>query len=224
VSGIRLGDGTSHEFDHIVLAVPWRHVAGVLPSAIAEALSLGPLADWPASPITGIHLWFDRPITPLAHAVLVGRLGQWLFVADRALPGVGNRSAWYCQVVVSASRMLVGGDREQIVETVCRELRELTPAVRDAQLLEWQMTSDRNAVFSPLPGCELLRPLQRTAVAGLTLAGDWTKTGWPATMEGAVRSGYLAAEAVLAEHGAPATIVVPDLPRGRLARLLFGEH
>jgi uncharacterized protein with NAD-binding domain and iron-sulfur cluster len=78
-------------------------------------------------------------------------------------------------------------------------------------------------VFSPLPGSDRLRPVQQSPVANLQFAGDWTSTGWPATMEGAVRSGYLAAENVLRNLGWPETVVKPELPRARLFRWLFGS-
>ena len=94
----------------------------------------------------------------------------------------------------------------------------LTP--REAQLVRWQMITEPDAVFSYRPGLDELRPPQATPIPNLFLAGDWTRTGWPATMEGAVRSGYLAAEALLAHIGQPAPLVVPDLPRGWLVNLL----
>jgi uncharacterized protein with NAD-binding domain and iron-sulfur cluster len=145
-----------------------------------------------------------------------------VFAADRPLPGGSGQPASYYQVVVSASRMLAGIDRRQLVDDVCRELRELSPEARQAQLLEWKVISDKHAVFSPLPGLARQRPKQRTPIAGLVLAGDWTATGWPATMESAVRSGYLAAEVVLADRGVRAHVDVPPLPRGWIARLLLG--
>ena len=83
------------------------------------------------------------------------------------------------------------------------------------------MVCDPHAVFSVCPGSDELRPAQKTDVPGLAVAGDWTATGWPATMEGAVRSGYLAAEAVLANLNRPARMLQPDLKRGLLARWLI---
>jgi hypothetical protein len=159
--------------------------------------------------------------------------------------------AHYYQVVISASHGLKGRKRDEVVAEVCAELKAIWPAARDARLLHWRMVTEPAAVFSMRPGVERLRPAQRTPIANLALAGDWTDTGWPATMEGAVRSGYLAVEAILASlvsqgdsprptfgrcpaarklgqsrscAGEPRPILVPDLPQGRLARWLLAPR
>jgi squalene-associated FAD-dependent desaturase len=217
---LKLGDGAAREFTHCVIAVPWRRAAEVLHPSLAAALpELSRVGQWAGCSITGLHLWFDVPITSLPHAVLPGRLSQWVF----ARPGGGAGEGHYYQVVISASRALAERDRAETVEQVRGELAAIWPAVSRARLLRWRMVTEPNAVFSPRPGMELLRPPQRTAVANLFLAGDWTRTGWPSTMESAARSGYLAAEGVLAACGRPDRVLVPDLPRGRLARWLMGE-
>jgi uncharacterized protein with NAD-binding domain and iron-sulfur cluster len=126
-------------------------------------------------------------------------------------------------VVISASHELKGGDRPQIVARVVEELKEAFPAAREGALLRWRMLTEPSAVFSVRPGLDALRPAQATPIENLVLAGDWTATGWPATLEGAVRSGYLAAEAVLRARGTPRSLLVPDLPRGRWARWLLGR-
>jgi uncharacterized protein with NAD-binding domain and iron-sulfur cluster len=100
-------------------------------------------------------------------------------------------------------------------------LRAVFPDASGARLLRGRVVTEPEAVFSVAPGLDALRPAQRTGVPGLFVAGDWTATGWPATMEGAVRSGYLAAEAVCADSGEPRGFLVPDLPRSVLARWLL---
>ena len=100
------------------------------------------------------------------------------------------------------------------------ELRSIWPAA-GARLLRHRVVTSRKAVFSVRPGIDRLRPQQAVPLANLTLAGDWTATGWPATMEGAVRSGYRAVEAILARLGRPRRVEVPDLPRGILTRWLI---
>jgi squalene-associated FAD-dependent desaturase len=238
---IRLADKSERPFDFFVAAVPWGRIKSLLPAAMLDKFAAIEGVDQivPA-PITAVHLWFDRPITALPHAVLVGRLGQWVFNrgrqtihseiegrqvgADTASTSPGDsvgRSAHYYQVVVSASHGLKSNKREEVVAKVCRELRTIWPAAGDAELLRWQMVTEPAAVFSMQPGVERLRPAQRTPIANLALAGDWTDTGWPATMEGAVRSGYLAVEAILAAMGESRWIVVPGLAPGRLARWLL---
>ena len=98
---------------------------------------------------------------------------------------------------------------------------EIWPETRSAELVRWRVITEPAAVFSMRPGIEQLRPRQQTPIANLVLAGDWTDTGWPATMEGAVRSGYSAVGAILAALGRPRRIVVPGLAPGRLARWLL---
>jgi zeta-carotene desaturase len=152
------------------------------------------LSGFEHSPITGIHLWFDRPITDLPHATLLDRTIQWMF----------NKSEGrYIQLVVSASRSLTPMPRADIIELALSELAEFFPIAREAKLEKAHVVKEIRATFSALPNLESSRPLSRTAIPNLFLAGDWTRSGWPATMEGAVRSGYLAAEAVAEAAGSP---------------------
>jgi zeta-carotene desaturase len=125
-------------------------------------------------------------------------------------------------VVISASRGLLGGDRQRLIETVVQEVREVFPAARDARLLEARVVTDPTAVLSVRPGVEAARPPARTAIPNLFLAGDWTATGWPSTMEGAVRSGRIAAEAAAASLGRPVQALIADLPKGPLVRSICG--
>jgi monoamine oxidase len=128
----------------------------------------------------------------------------------------------YHQVVISAAYELAGRPREAVISEIWDDLCVLFSAARQARLWRWQLLSQPLAVFAPHPQVEPLRPPQKTPVPNLYLAGDWTRTGWPATMEGAVRSGYLAAEAILAACGRPARLVQPALPQGWLVGWLSG--
>ncbi len=215
-----LADGSRRRFDSFVLAVPWRVVGAVLGELLPALPALGHLGHFEGVPITAVHLWYDRPITPLPHAVLVGRLGQWVFRKST----LDASPAAYYQVVISASRELRGVPREAIASQVRGELEEMWPEARRARLLRWKVITEPEAVFSPAPGLEPLRPAQQTPIANLALAGDWTATGWPATMEGAVRSGYLAAEALLRSRGDSTRLLVADLPRSWLTRRLIGRR
>jgi squalene-associated FAD-dependent desaturase len=209
--------------DFVVVAVPWSKLRDLIePELRGQLAALNAVDEIESSPITGVHLWFDRPIMSLPHAVLIDRLGQWVFHrSDEANSSyaVGH----YYQVVISASRNLAGRDRQQIVDAVCGELAEIWPAARGAKLLQARVVTDQDAVFSVRPGLDDRRPPQQTPIHGLLLAGDWTSTSWPATMESAVRSGYLAAESILHSMGRNDRFVVPDLPRGWLARLLIAS-
>jgi len=144
------------------------------------------------SPITGVHLWFDREITTLPHATLLDRTMQWMFNKD------GGK---YLQLVVSASRDLTPLTRNEIVEIAIGDLRLYFPRVKEATLVKSHVVKEQRATFSAAPETEQLRPGTEAAIPHLFMAGDWTRTGWPATMEGAVRSGYLAAEGVLKKAG-----------------------
>jgi len=144
------------------------------------------------SPITGVHLWFDREVTTLPHATLLDRTMQWMFNKS------GGR---YLQLVVSASRDLTNLSRQDIVDIAIGDLRLYFPRVRDANLTKSHVVKEQRATFSAAPDTEALRPGPKTSIPNLFLAGDWTRTGWPATMEGAVRSGYRAAEEVARAAG-----------------------
>ena len=227
---LQLADGEQREFDFVIAAVPWRRVPWLLSGSLGSRLpQFGAIEQIESAPITGIHLWFDREITPLPHAVLVGRTSQWLFnrnerriPRDRTVSRIEkNEGAYYYQVVISASRELAARPREHVIAEVLSDLRAVFPDAREASLLRWKILTEQHAVFSVLPGCDVLRPNGKTAVPQLLLAGDWTRTDWPATMEGAVRSGYSAAEAILDRLGCPRTLLVPDLRSVLLARLLI---
>jgi uncharacterized protein with NAD-binding domain and iron-sulfur cluster len=155
--------------------------------------------------------------------VLVGRLSQWLFQRGTEPIADAGGKAHYYQVVISASQDLAERSRDEVIEAVRRELAAIWPAAREARLLRARLVTEQAAVFSVRPGFDSLRPQQTTAVPGLFVAGDWTATGWPSTMEGAVRSGYLAAEGIFQALGQPRKVLVPDLPRGWLARWLVGR-
>lgn len=216
-----MADGARHDFSHVIIAVPWRRLAELLAEPLHSAVPVvDTLSSIASAPITGVHLWLDRAITELPHAVLVGRLSQWLF--NRSDQQRNNEEGgFHYQVVISASRELDGRSRGSVVEQVVSDLRQCFPAAKEALLLRWRMVTEQHAVFSVQPGLEMLRPSQQTDVPYLFLAGDWTRTGWPATMEGAVRSGYLAAEGLLRQIGRPEKILAPDLPRGWLVRKLI---
>jgi uncharacterized protein with NAD-binding domain and iron-sulfur cluster len=224
VGGLTLRSGQTIEAEFVVLAVPFDRVSSLLPeAAMARLPSLTRLNEFESSPITGVHLWFDREVCPVAHVVTVGRVVQWVF-NHTALQGrrSSGETGQYLQVVISASYDLVPLDNASILAAVLADLAAIWPATSDATLERWRVVTEHGATFAVRPGVEAIRPPQRTAIEGLFLAGDWTDTGWPATMEGAVRSGYKAAEGVLADLDRPEPLLRPDLPESRLARLLLG--
>ncbi|MBL8849041.1 MAG: FAD-dependent oxidoreductase [Planctomycetaceae bacterium] len=216
-----LRDGERVTGDSFILAVPHWRVAELLPSELATRQEIQRLTSIETAPISSVHIWFDRPITDLPHAVLVGRLSQWVFNRT-AIWGGSDGDGWCYQVVISASRDVRERGQADAVATVLDELRGIWPAAREAVILRSRVVTEQRAVFSPTPGVDELRLPQQSPVSNLQFAGDWTLTGWPATMEGAVRSGYLAAENVLRQLGRPARVLQPDLPVSWLARLAMG--
>ncbi|EAQ81152.1 hydroxysqualene dehydroxylase HpnE [Blastopirellula marina] len=218
---VSVKDEATLQFENVVLAIPGRRVKAVLSPRLFEKVpDLARVDQINHAPITSVHLWFEKPITDLPHAVLLDRTSQWLFAHGAATsPHDGQSAAYYYQVVISASHDLPSGDQAAIIAAVTRELAELWPIA--ASPLFARVLTQKAAVFSAVPGLEAIRPPQSTPVTGLFLAGDWTKTGWPATMEGAIRSGRLAAEALLRRYGREEKLVTPDLPHTWLCRKLF---
>jgi zeta-carotene desaturase len=202
--------------DFAVLALPFDALERMLPRSAAAAPLGEMIARFETSPITGIHLWFDREITELDHAVLLDRTIQWMFHKSRLL---GRAGASYVELVVSSSKALVEKPRGEIIEMALGELGEFFPAAREARLVKATVIKEVHATYSALPGSDAHRPPAVTGWPRVFLAGDWTNTGWPATMEGAVRSGYRAAEAVAQSAGGRASFVVADLPAKGLMRV-----
>jgi zeta-carotene desaturase len=221
-NGIRLSVGGDDVYaDYALLATPFNVIEKLLP----DTPELEPLREqshfFGTAPITGIHLWFDREITPLEHAVLLERTIQWMFQKSKILATRRDapQNGSYIELVVSASKSLVEKPRAEIVELAVRELAEYFPAVREAKLTKATVIKEVHATFSPVPGSDRYRPSHTSPWPRLFLAGDWTSTGWPSTMEGAVRSGYGAAEALTRAVVKPESFLVPDLPARGLMTL-----
>jgi zeta-carotene desaturase len=209
----------SSVFDGVISAVPFEVVAKLLPEDPAAQTLRESLTHFEHSPITGIHLWFDRPVTELAHAVLLDRTIQWMF--HKSLLQERGSNGSYIELVVSSSKSLVDRQRQEIIDLALAEFKEFFPQALSAKVMKATVIKEVHATYSPKPRSDQYRPANQTAWSRLFLAGDWTVTGWPATMEGAVRSGYLAAQALAAMAGIPRKVVHPDLPATGFMRL-FG--
>lgn len=224
-------NGDIVEADHLILATPHK-ISWDLLSQVGirpEDGTAGPGDDgWSErlglSSITAIHLWFDRRFLPLEHCALVGGLGHWVF-----------RKRWgkpddpYCQVLISASDHLLLEPAETLVQRAAEELHrffpESNPKSIPARLIHGRVVREKNATFQQSPGMDLWRPTNQMAKKKLFLAGDYTRTGWPATMEGAVRSGLLASQACLQSMGVPTSLGMPVLEptHNWFQRLLTGK-
>lgn len=234
-AGVLLEDGTAVTSDACVTAVPFDVLPELLPGEMAQPGGvLAGLRSLCTSPITSIHFWYDRAVMEGPYLALIDHKVQWVFNKTALYAPyeiehtveTGNArmrqnetkdsgpelKGQYLQLVISASYDLVKRSRQEIIDLCSRELAEILPAAAAARLLKATVIKEVHATFSPAPGVDRLRPAQESGVANLFFAGDFTRTGWPSTMEGAVRSGYLAAECVLRSFGSPGKFVRPDLP------------
>ncbi len=197
----------------LVLALPFEAMAKLLPgmpaSTGAERLShlVAQHAHWP---ICSVHLWFDRQITDLPHAVLLDREIHWVYNKTKLQPERAG-SGQYLELVVSAARQFAALSREDAVAQGVRELAEFFPEVRNAKLQKSVFIKEIKATFAVPPGIDAARPSSASPWPNCVLAGDWTATGWPSTMESAARSGHLAAQALCAAAGMPRRFLAPDL-------------
>lgn len=226
LGGIVLDDNREECADAYALALPHEILAEIIPpEVIAADPALAHLKRIEDASITGVHLWFDRVVMDEPYLTLLETTTQWVF-NKTALYGGANGNCpqagaqQYLQLVISSSQALLQKSRQEIIDVCLEEVRRALPRSRDAKVVKSTVIKEATATFSPLPGVDRWRPPQKTKVSGMYLAGDFTATGWPATMEGAVRSGYLAAEAILRDAGTPQQFLRPDLPTAPLVKLL----
>ncbi len=203
--------------DFLVLALPFEATGKLLllmPPADGVELLASQIARQEHGPICSVHLWFDREITNLDHAVLLDRQIHWMYNKSRLQPWRRSKGS-YLELVISASHEFAALSREQAINLSVRELAEFFPEVSAAKLEKAVLVKEIRATFTVPPGIDAARPSVSSPWPNCVLAGDWIQTGWPSTMESAARSGHLAAEAVCAAIGESRSILDPDLkPRG----------
>lgn len=214
---VRLGGGEELPARAVVLATDQRQTMRLTEGLRAEAaVEREVSAEVVPAPITTVHLWYDREVTPLDHAVLLDTRIQWMFHKSK-IRGWGAERGTYLELVISASFAELAMGREAILAAALEELPLFFPAVREARLVKSSVLKEARATFSVVPGFDQWRVGQRTKSKGLFVAGDWTRTEWPSTMEGAVRSGRLAAGEVVGERD---RFMSAELPAGGLMRWL----
>ena len=206
--------------DLLVLALPFEGMQKLLPQ-MPSADGVDTLErqierheHWP---ICSVHLWFDREVTELDHAVLLDREIHWMYNKSSLQPW---RKGNYLELVVSASRSFAQLSREQAIAQALKELAEYFPTVAGAKLEKATLVKEMRATFGVPPGIDSARPPAAAPWPNCFLAGDWTATGWPSTMESAARSGHLVAEAICKSIGDRRTILDPDLKPQGLMRLV----
>jgi squalene-associated FAD-dependent desaturase len=222
------GVGPVLEADGVVLAVPPAAAARLAPAGTMGELAVtgngtgpGP-AQWrelAASPIVNVHVIYDRRVTRLPFAAAVDSPVQWVF--DRTSPS-GLGSGQYLAVSLSAADGYVDVPASALREQFLPAMTDLFPAAREARVSDFFVTRERRATLRQVPGCERLRPRAATALPGLVLAGAWTDTGWPDTMEGAVRSGLNAVRALRQGHAATGGLSRPATQAGWARDLAAG--
>ncbi len=206
----------------LVLALPFEALQKLLPGLPANPASLAlgaklqTLTHWP---ICSVHLWFDRQITELDHAVLLDRDIHWMYHKSRWQPSRDPKTS-YVELVVSASREFASLNRQQALERATGQLAEFFPEAGTARIVKSALIKEMRATFGVPPGVDEARPPAASPWPNCFLAGDWTATGWPSTMESAARSGHLAAEALCSSRQLPGQFLAPDLKPKGLMRFL----
>jgi uncharacterized protein with NAD-binding domain and iron-sulfur cluster len=189
--------------DAVVLAVPHEQAAKLVPPGALPPGTVGGWAGLGAAPIVNVHVVYDRKVMDVPFAAAVDSPVQWVF--DRTkISGLGESGSaaqygggQYLAISLSAADEYASTPVAELREKFVPALAELFPAAKDATVTEFFVTREKRATFRGVPGTARLRPEAATALPGLVLAGSWTDTGWPDTMEGAVRSGL---NAVIAVH------------------------
>ena len=197
----------------MVLALPFEQ-AQKLMGTIAEPTEeqhavMTSFAQFVHAPITTIHLWLDREVTEIEQAALLDTRIQWMFNKSRIRRS--ETGEHYYELVISASHAELKKTREEILESAIAELKMFFPRARAAKIVRAGVLKEARATFSVTPGLERFRPEPDACGDGLFLAGDWTKTDWPSTMESAARSGRLAAERVARAAGGKQQFLTPEL-------------
>ncbi len=200
VVGVRLADGTVLTPELVVSSLPPAALSQILPQdpSVEADPVLGRLSRFTTSPIISINLWFDEPITKALFVGFIGTKTQWLFNKEAILAKAGV-PANYLTLIISAAHGLIEQPKDKIVSIALQDLRACFPRARKARLIRSQVVREREATVSLGVGTQAWRPGPRTGLSNLFLAGDWTDTGLPATIESAVVSGRICAETVLKE-------------------------
>ncbi|MCX4978239.1 hydroxysqualene dehydroxylase HpnE [Streptomyces sp. NBC_00620] len=190
--------GETLDADTVVLAVPHREAHDLLPEGALDAPER--LLEIGTAPILNVHVIYDRTVLTRPFFAALGSPVQWVFDRTEAS---GLREGQYLALSQSAAQDEIDEPVSVLRERYLPELERLLPGARGAEVKDFFVTRERTATFAPTPGVGRLRPGARTKAPGLYLAGAWTATGWPATMESAVRSGVSAAGAALGALGRP---------------------
>lgn len=221
VTGIVLQDGSCLTADYYVSGLQFDLLLKALPTEVTAGVPyFENMRQMETAPLAGIHLWFDRHFDCPPTLALLDRETEWIFNKTKNWD-LKETQGTYLSMVISASHRFARIPKEELVKLVLADVRSAVPGAREAEVLKSQVVRWPKATLVPRGGLEALRPDQRTPLSNFYVAGEWTRTGWPSTMEAAARSGFQAAEYLLADAGTPQRLLAPDLPVALLARLLL---
>ncbi len=246
VTGVSLLDEETITADYYVSALQCDLLLKLLPPDVTDGVAYWEnIRGIELSPIIGVHLWFDRRFDCPPALATLDRTTEWIFnktaiyetrhetdnagsaenskAPEPQFADAAVRHGTYLSMVISASYRLSKMPKEELVALVLAEVQDCVPGARSASLVRSQVVKWPKATISPKPGVDALRPDQRSPITNFYVAGEWTQTGWPSTMEGAAHSGFRAAEYILEREGSPKTLIAPDLPRALVSRLLMGN-
>ena len=195
IDGVDLSDGSVVTGDAYVSALPFDVLSGALPDEVAGDAFFSRISRLSSAPIVGIHIWYDRPVMDGEFVAFLDSPVQWVFNKS-LIQGEDDGPGQYVCVSVSGAWDFIDRPKEELRELFAEEMARLFPEAREAEIQRFLVVKQPQATFRCLPGSAKLRPPQVTSIRNLFLAGEWTDTGWPSTMEGAVRSGVFAADAV----------------------------
>ena len=197
LEAVVLRNGGAMTADHYISAVPHHALQKLLPPELVQrGAPFEALAHLGDSPMVSIHLWFDRPVMDEEFIGLIDSPVQWVFDKSR-LWTEGETQAKGLACITSGAYDLIDRSKEDLIALAHKELGRFFPEVRKAKLVHSRLIKERLATYSCTPEAERWRPKQETPYENFFLAGDWTRTGLPATIEGAVTSGHRCAEMIL---------------------------
>ena len=195
IDAIKLSDNSLISADAYVSALPFDELLHILPTQLSEIPFFSHASKLNSSPILGIHIWYDSPIMERNFMTFIDSPVQWVFNKTMMQNRNLNTNQYIC-ISVSGAWGYINKSKEYLIDLFSKEMQRLFPKARTASIEKFLVVKQPQATLSCSPGSSLLRPSQKTPIPNMFLAGEWTDTDWPSTMEGAVRSGVFAANFV----------------------------
>jgi zeta-carotene desaturase len=189
VTGIQMADGSEVKAEYLISAIPHYALAKILPDGSTHSI---PFGKFNSAPIVSIHLWFEKDFMSMNYCGFIGKQLQWIFNKRKIEGNVSNKTS-YISAVISGAYGIVDSSQDELVALAVREMNEVFPESRTSRLIHSYVIKEKRATFSSTPENEQQRPSAETSLKNFFLAGDWTNTGLPATIEGAIQSGFHAA-------------------------------